>query len=237
MAVIFSDFPSHNILRATAFVPQQAVCCQGEKLLMRPMGEWVVYNESAMTSFTALKEWAVVVDALGHGEQLLVVRKGGIRDPKGSFDLQHREFLLYPTREHQHEEAVRPEFRERFQELPRISPSATVRICIYAGVAFCGEIRDPKPLAALTRYHIWTPEFFEERMRYKPASPTLVVVVRAYRLKNPIDLSVEPHYAGCKSWVPLEQPVEIGETIPVVENQRFRKALEEISGVLTPAGR
>lgn len=185
-----------------------------------------------MTSGIALKEWAIVVDALARGEQLFLVRKGGIRDPKGSFNLQHREFLLYPTLEHQHEEAVRPEFRERFQELSRQASSATVRFSVYAGVAFCGEIRDPKPLTALLRHHIWTPEFFEERMRYKPTSPTLVVVIRAYRLENPIDLPVEPHYAGCKSWVPLAQAIETGEAIPVVENQRFRKALEEITALL-----
>src|SRR5258708_6269605 len=28
----------------------------------------------------AFKEWAVVADALGHGEQILILRKGGIRE-------------------------------------------------------------------------------------------------------------------------------------------------------------
>lgn len=190
-----------------------------------------------LTSNVALKEWAVLVDALERGTQLLLVRKGGIRDPQGSFDLKHREFFLYPTWEHQQQEALRTEFRARFRELAVAVPSQSLSLSVYAGVAFCGEIQDPKVLAGLARYHIWTPEFFEERMRYKPATPTLVVVVRAYRLKDPIPLLVKPEYAGCKSWVPLGEELPVGEAIPVVDNQRFRRALEEISSAVTGAHR
>ena len=192
------------------------------------------YNAIAMvTSQIALKEWAIVVDALARGDQLLLIRKGGIRDPKGAFQLDHREFFLYPTWEHQQEEALRPEFRDRFKELAAEVPSRSLPLSVYVGVAFCGEIRDPKALAGLERYHIYTPEFFEERMRYKPATPTLVVVVRAYRLNKPIAIPIQPEYAGCRSWVPLAQPLEIGETTPVVDNQPFRRALEEMSSALS----
>ena len=191
----------------------------------------------SIISHVALKEWAIVVDAIEQGKQLLLVRKGGIRDPKGSFDLQHREFFLYPTWEHQHEEVIRPEFRKGFSALSQKTPSDTVPLSVYAGVAFCAQIQTPKALLHLDRYHIWTPEFFEERLAYKPQSPTVVVAVRAYRLKRPISLPITPEYAGCKSWVPLAQPIEVGETIPVVENQLFRRALEEISEALSSAGR
>jgi hypothetical protein len=192
----------------------------------------------AMTkSAVALKEWAVVVEALARGEQMILVRKGGIRDPKGCFQLQHREFFLYPTWEHQNEvaaKAIRPEFQERFRVLlTQPANSATVPLRVYAGVGYIGEVRDPKQLAGLERYHIWTPEFFEERMRYRPQAPTLVVALRAYRLKQPMEHPVKPEYAGCKSWVPLGEELVVEDPEPVVENRRFRAALEEITAHLS----
>ena len=189
-----------------------------------------------ITSDVALKEWAVVAEALGAGEQLLLLRKGGIRDPKGAFQLEHREFLLYPTWEHQSEHPetrVRPEFRECYKKL--FTPPSSIQgipIKVYAGVAYCAPVQDPQRFAGLEKYHIWTPEFIQERMKYRPQSPMLAVVLRAYQLKKEILHPVRPEYAGCKSWVPLSPPLPIGEAVPVVDNQRFRKALEEISGRL-----
>ncbi|HZE05054.1 MAG TPA: DUF1802 family protein, partial [Solirubrobacteraceae bacterium] len=49
----------------------------------------------------AFKEWAVTVRALAEGEQLLTLRKGGIREPEKHFKLEHERFFLYPTFDHQ----------------------------------------------------------------------------------------------------------------------------------------
>ena len=45
----------------------------------------------------AFKEWAVTVRALAEGEQLVTLRKGGIREPEKHFALEHDRFFLYPT--------------------------------------------------------------------------------------------------------------------------------------------
>ena len=178
----------------------------------------------------------MVVEALAEGEQILLLRKGGIRDPKGVFQLEHREFFLYPTWEHQSEHPqirIRPEFRQRYGPLFAPShPAETVSLKIYAGVAYCGLVRDPTRMEGVEKYHIWTPEFIQERMRYRPQSPIVAVVLRCYRLKKEILLPVRPEYAGCKSWVPLSAALPVEEAIPVVDNQRFRRALEAISGRL-----
>ena len=39
----------------------------------------------------ALKEWAVTVRALAEGEQLLTLRKGGIREDNKHFELEHEQ--------------------------------------------------------------------------------------------------------------------------------------------------
>src|SRR5262245_18778002 len=45
----------------------------------------------------AFKEWAVTVRALAEGEQLVTLRKGGIRDDRKHFELEHDPLFLYPT--------------------------------------------------------------------------------------------------------------------------------------------
>ncbi len=175
----------------------------------------------------------MVVEALAAGEQLFLLRKGGIRDPKGAFQLEHREFFLYPTWEHQNETPevrIRPEFRARYKALfSQPHQPAAVALNVYAGVAYVGQVQDPAQLARLEKYHIWTPEFLQQRMKYRPQAPTLVVVLRAYRLPDPVRHPVKPEYAGCKSWVPLTDAIPVEGAVPIIENQRFRQALETIS--------
>jgi len=68
----------------------------------------------------AFKEWAVTVRALAEGEQLLTLRKGGIRVPGKPFRLAHERFFLYPTFDHQTGDLVReshqPELRRALEE-------------------------------------------------------------------------------------------------------------------------
>ena len=68
----------------------------------------------------AFKEWAVTVRALAEGEQLVTLRKGGIREPSKHFALEHDRFFLYPTFDHQRNDLVReshqPELRRALEE-------------------------------------------------------------------------------------------------------------------------
>ena len=50
---------------------------------------------------TAFKEWAVICRALITGRQDIILRKGGIVEPGGSFQLLADEFYLFPTFVHQ----------------------------------------------------------------------------------------------------------------------------------------
>ena len=43
------------------------------------------------------KEWALVCEALGRGEQTIILRKGGIAEGREGFSFRHREFFLFPT--------------------------------------------------------------------------------------------------------------------------------------------
>src|SRR5579883_3547847 len=79
----------------------------------------------------ALKEWAVVQRALLEGHQMVLLRKGGLIEESGDFDLRAREFLLYPTYEHETERAgdLQPCFGQWLLEEERRKPArSTVRI-------------------------------------------------------------------------------------------------------------
>ncbi len=78
-----------------------------------------------VVSSLALKEWAVAVKSLGRGDQVIVLRKGGIHREDRDFRLVHPQFLLYPTYEHQRVELIKPDVRPA--PWRRLAPSRTAR--------------------------------------------------------------------------------------------------------------
>src|SRR5437660_10113016 len=62
----------------------------------------------------ALKEWAVVCRALEQGRQILLLRKGGIYESAGEFEIEHRQFLLFPTYLHQNLKMLKPDAQQGF---------------------------------------------------------------------------------------------------------------------------
>src|SRR4026208_1955968 len=72
----------------------------------------------------AFKEWAVVVDALGTGEQIVILRKGGISEGRGGFQVEHPSFLLFPTLFHQQRESVISSAQQRYDVIAPTLPGA-----------------------------------------------------------------------------------------------------------------
>ena len=73
-------------------------------------------------SSLAFKEWAAVIQALAHGSQIVVLRKGGIHEGRGGFKTKHESFLLYPTYEHQKAEDLTPLGQRWLSEGQQTSP-------------------------------------------------------------------------------------------------------------------
>ena len=73
----------------------------------------------------AFKEWRVVVDALGRGEQIFILRKGGIHEGRGGFKMDYMEFALFPTEFHQQRDSVIPSAQARFDERPGINEATS----------------------------------------------------------------------------------------------------------------
>ena len=137
----------------------------------RSCGNRILYilSPHLSTMPIAFKEWAVTVRALAEGEQLVTLRKGGIREPEKHFALDHDRFFLYPTFDHQRGDLVReshrPELRRALEEgvwadgeppahaLTRdggIAQPDRVRIRAWAEVAAAWTVTDRRAVDALS---------------------------------------------------------------------------------------
>ena len=180
----------------------------------------------------ALKEWAVVVDALGRGRQTILLRKGGIREKGGAFEPEHRDFLLYPTAFHQNPEELIPDARPdlaRIQAQPR--DAAVIRFEIRATVEAVFRIEDPARLEALAPFHILAPETVAARFRYR--KPGLhVLLLRVCRLPAVVTVPERKAYEGCVSWVDLGEELRTEKGTPVLDDEAFARMAKGVKDAL-----
>lgn len=178
----------------------------------------------------ALKEWAVVIKAMLQGRQVLLLRKGGIEET--AFELRGREFWLFPTHEHQSPERIRPEFHEWLKETEGEWEPKWIALKAYGIVEAVFSVGEETPLVKLTDEHIWTESHLKTRLRYKPRLPLYALIVRVYHLPIPHRLENHPDYSGCRSWVPLKEPLPTEGLRPVLSGEAFSERLERIRKVL-----
>ncbi len=202
----------------------------------------------------ALKEWAVTVRALAEGEQLITLRKGSMREPDQNFRLEHERFFLYPTFDHQRNDLVReshqPELRRALEEgvwndgEPTLQALAAdgglqqpdrVRIRAWAEVAGHFTITDPRCVDALSPFYVWTPDYAEKRLTWKPRHPLHVLLLRTYRIPRPVTVKVRDEYLGGRSWLELQRELPF-EGTPVLSDDEFERASEEIGTITREVG-
>jgi hypothetical protein len=175
----------------------------------------------------AFKEWAVVVDALGRGEQILILRKGGIHEGRGGFKAEHPRFWLFPTLFHQQRESVVPSAQARFDLIaPQFPPVEKVQIEFLAEVAESRRIDSLGQAQALRGQHIWTDKVIAERFDWGREKNIFALAVRVFRLPHAVELPVLPSYGGCKSWIELEADLPAKEAVPVLQDAAFGEELE-----------
>ena len=181
----------------------------------------------------ALKEWAVTVQALARGEQILLLRKGGIHESSKDFRVLHPEFLLYPTYEHQKAELLQPAYQpvlEALLEQPR--DPGEITFTHFARMEEALELLEQDKVDDLEPHYIWTTAYAQSRLRWKPMLPLSVMLLRVYRLEAPVTVPWLPEYGGCTSWVEDLVEVPLGNMEPVISDEEFRRRVDEIKGSL-----
>ena len=175
---------------------------------------------------TAFKEWAIVVDALGRGEQILILRKGGIAEGRGGFKPEHERFLLFPTLFHQQHESVVPAAQARFDQMAPSWPGAErLRVEFFAEVAAWQSLDSLAAAGRLREQHVWRDEVIAERFDWGKTKEIFAIACRVHRLAVPAELPMLTGYGGCKSWVELERDIATEGATPVLDEQSFAAKL------------
>ena len=181
----------------------------------------------------ALKEWAVTERALAQGRQILLLRKGGIHEEGKDFRVIHPEFLLYPTFEHQREDLLQTEYQPGLRALlsePRNEDQ--INFTHWAKVEEVIEVAEQEKVDRLSPHHIWTNAYAQSRLHWKPMLPLSVLLLRVYRMEQPVTVAFLPEYRGCTSWVDIITEVPMGRLTPVLSDEEFQRRVDEVKGSL-----
>ena len=165
---------------------------------------------------TALKEWASVIDALGSGDQIVLIRKGGLADQ--TFGVEASRFYLFPTNYH---------------DAGGAEPTH-VRITHWAEALKTWQIRDAERLQRLETLTILDRDVIDTRYRFRPDQAINVIAVRAYRLARPADVIMKAEYAGCRSWVSVDEEIDIDGSLPALREDEMQSRIAAIDARITP---
>ncbi len=182
----------------------------------------------------AFKEWAVICQALAEEKQALILRKGGIAEAGNTFRPEHSRFWLYPTYLHQQEHGIKPEYAPLLKQVEKDHPpKGTVRLSHFVDVPCVYHVAELSSLLMLEGMHLWTEQTVRQRFEYKHPG-VYVLPARVWRMPQSFELIETPAYAGCKSWVELEQRLPTEGAVPVLDDGQFKELLRKLDAVLNP---
>lgn len=182
----------------------------------------------------ALKEWAVSVKALREGEQILVLRKGGIVEETRDFQLISPNFYLMPAYEHQRRKLLKEKYRDGMDETLKewSTDMDRIKLDAYAEVTDDIEINDQETLDKLRDRHIWTDAFAEERLKWKRKKPLHLLLMKIFVLEEPVYAPMRDAYNGCKSWVRLEDGIGEPPMTPVLTREMYEAERKRILSLI-----
>jgi hypothetical protein len=196
------------------------------------------------TPARALKEWAVVVHALLEGEQIVDLRKGGIREDSRDtgdgqtlrrFGVDASRCYLYPTAEHQRADLLKPAYRHWIDLATAAPVGEEITLPGWAEVVEVATVTDAATVESLASKTIWSPDYAAERLKWKARDPLWVLVLRVHRFVDPPRVAWREGYGGCTSWVTLDglpgDPAELASE-PALSDVAFEGRLKGVRDAL-----
>lgn len=163
-----------------------------------------------LPNHTALKEWASVIDALGRGEQVILIRKGGLADPH--FGLEADRFYLFPTNYHD----------------GGGQPPLTVPITHWAEVVRTWKVTDLETLHRLEPFVIFDRSTLDTRFKFRADQAINIIAIRTLRLPAPVPIVAHAAYDGCRSWVSIEEEIDVDGSSPALTQPELNARIERI---------
>jgi hypothetical protein len=161
----------------------------------------------------SLKEWATIVSALESGDQMVLLRKGGILEAASGFVVESKKFFLFPTFEHQSLDNIKPKFHHHLESVMQKKPKkGTNMITSYAEVLAESDVSDEKKINQLSEFHIWSDSYIGTRIGWMPQKPLKAIFLKTYKMPS-FELADRPEFQGCKSWIDINAKLDSGEAV------------------------
>ncbi|MCE9610547.1 MAG: DUF1802 family protein [Chthoniobacter sp.] len=151
------------------------------------------------------KEWTLICDALGRGEQSIIIRKGGIAEGRAGFRFEHPEFLLFPTLFH---EQVAKLKLPPTTALPAPRADGQHEVRYRVRVEWTEDVTDWEKVRALAPFHLWQETEIGKRFQQDGNPAVSLAFVRVARLAEPFIFPDAPRFGGCRSWITLPEPAD-----------------------------
>ena len=184
---------------------------------------------------SALKEWSAIERILASGRSTLLLRKGGIWERKGGFEVEHREFWIFPTHFHQNPHELAAGYRWALEQ-PEPPSRDAISIQSYAVVTDALKVEDLALLHALEGLHPLDRASVESRFRYRDRPFLHALILRLYSLPESREIPNTLDYEGCISWVELDEALSTSGADPVLSDADFEAQRAEILSRLEGAG-
>ena len=189
-------------------------------------------DESAVER-SALKEWAVLVDAMKRGELVAMVRKGGIREQRAGFSVRHDRFLFYPTFFHEKVNELAPRYAATLETSHAKKPDpGTIRVDCIADVVGLWQVTELEMLRAIEGEHGMSWSAVESRFHYKNKPGVQVIAVRVSKLPEPVVVPETRRYLGCVSWVSLDDGIDVSNATPVLDDASLMMRVARLKNAL-----
>ena len=184
----------------------------------------------------ALKEWAIILKALSEGQQVLLLRKGGLIERNARFKVEHTEFFIYPTYLHQQRRGIVPPWTATLEHIMATPPpEGQVILSHYAVVQQLFKITDPDRVQTLSDFHVLNKEEVQKRFFYGEAPGLHFLLLRVFKLVTPFRLPVRSSYVGCRSWVDLGRELPTSGCRPVLNDDAFDRETRRVIARISPS--
>jgi hypothetical protein len=176
-----------------------------------------------------LKEWATVVSALESGDQVVLLRKGGILEAASGFVMESKRFFLFPTFEHQVRQSIKPEFHKYLEFVKDKQLDGKNTITSFADVLAEVDLTSEEGIKKLSEFHIWSESYVKTRIGWMPQKALKAIFLKTYKMPAFV-IPLKPEYQGCKSWININ--ANFDDAKPVLDDAVLESRLQKFREIV-----
>ena len=75
-------------------------------------------------------------------------------------------------------------------------------------------------------------ETLDARYKFRPDQALYVIAVRTFALAHAVSIAQKPEYLGCRSWVSVDDEIDIHGSVPALNEQQLDARIGEIESLI-----